>query len=255
MVVAEARTRRPASRVFELMAPAEYGLFSAAVPWFPRVDPARADTVLVMPGLVASDASTRPLRRLLRRMGHRAVGWELGRNHGPTQAIVDGIERRLIEESRRAGGPITLVGWSLGGIYARYLSTEHPSLVRQVISLGSPFNIAEAEPTNVSGIYERNGRRVRFVKDRGSVELDRIPVPSTAIYTTTDGVVAWRSCRQTPAPEAENVRVHGSHCGLGVNTSAAVVIADRLAQAKGSWAPFRPNLLTAALFPPQLPTG
>ncbi len=251
MVVAESPSRRPASRAFELLAPAEYGLFAAVAPLFRRVDRARADTVLVMPGLVASDVSTRPLRRLLRRMGHRAVGWELGRNHGPTQEILDGIRRRLVEESDRAGGPITLVGWSLGGIYARYLATEHPGRIRQVISLGSPFNIAHAEPTTVSGIYERNGRRVRFVRDRGSVKLDRIPVPSTAIYTTTDGVVAWRSCRQTAGPEAENIRVHGSHCGLGVNTSAAVVIADRLAQSKNSWAPFRPNLLTAALFPPQ----
>jgi len=237
--------------VLELMAPAEYGLFAAATPWFPKVDPARSQTVLVMPGLVASDVSTRPLRRLLRRMGHRAVGWELGRNHGPTQEILDGIDRRLIEETERAGGPVTLVGWSLGGIYARYLAVERPAMVRQVISLGSPFNIEHAEPTNVSGIYERNGRKVRFVKDRGSVELDRIPVPSTAIYTTTDGIVAWRSCRQTPDSESENVRVHGSHCGLGVNTSAASVIADRLAQPDGSWAPFRPNLFTAALFPSQ----
>ncbi len=255
MVVAEGRTRRPASRAFELLAPAEYGLFAAAAPWFPRVDPERADTVLVMPGLVASDVSTRPLRRLLRRMGHNAVGWELGRNHGPTQDILDGIVRRLLEESDRCGGPISLVGWSLGGIYARYLATEYPTRIRQVISLGSPFNIEEAEPTNVSGVYERNGRRDRFVKDRGSVELDVIPVPSTAIYTITDGVVSWRSCRQTPTSQGENIRVHGSHCGLGVNTSAAVVIADRLAQRKGSWAPFQPSLLTAALFPPQPPNG
>lgn len=234
------------------MAPAEYGLFAAATPWFPRVEEAKAGTVLVLPGLVASDVSTRPLRRLLRRMGHRAVGWELGRNHGPTQTILDGIRRRLFEESDQAGRPITLVGWSLGGIYARYLATEYSERIRQVISLGSPFNIAHAEPTNVSGIYERNGRRTRFVKDRASVELDRIPVPSTAIYTTTDGVVAWRSCRQTPGPQAENVRVHGSHCGLGVNTSAAVVIADRLAQPRDSWARYRPNVFTAAFFPPQI---
>ncbi len=252
MAAAERSTRRPASRAFELIAPAEYGLFAAATPWFPRVDQATAETVLVMPGLVASDVSTRPLRRLLRRIGHRAVGWELGRNHGPTQAILDGIRRRLVEESDNAGRPITLVGWSLGGIYARYLATEHADRIRQVISLGSPFNIEDAEPTNVSGIYERNGRRTRFVKDRDSVELDRIPVPSTAIYTTTDGVVAWRSCRQAPGPQAENVRVHGSHCGLGVNTSAAVVIADRLAQPRGSWARYRPSVLTAALFPPQI---
>ena len=187
-------------------------------------------------------------------MGHRAVGWELGRNHGPTQEIVDGIQRRLIDESDKAGAPITLIGWSLGGIYARYLAGEYPDRIRQVISLGSPFNIEHTEATNASGVYERNGRRTGFVKDRDSVELDRIPVPSTAIYTTTDGVVSWRSCRQTPGPDAENVRVHGSHCGLGVNVSAAVVIADRLAQGKGSWAPFRPHVLTAALFPPQRST-
>lgn len=251
MVAATSRARRPASRAFELLAPAEYGLFTAATPWFPPVGEAQADTVLVMPGLIASDVSTRPLRRLLRRMGHHAVGWDLGRNHGPTQEIVEGIERRLIEEATRVGGPITLIGWSLGGIYARYLASERPDLVRQVISLGSPFNIGHDESTNASGVYERNGRQVRFVKDRDSVELDQIPVPSTAIYTTTDGIVSWRSCRQTPGPKAENVRVRGSHCGLGVNTSAAVVIADRLAQPRDLWRPFRAGLLTAALFPPQ----
>ena len=193
--------------------------------------------------------STIPLRASLRRLGHRAVGWKLGRNLGPTKAIFDGIHRRLDEEAQHAQHPVTVVGWSLGGVYARLLAQERPDLVHQVISLGSPFNIGASDRTTVSPLWDALHSRGEFVRDRESLDLDEIPVPSTSIYTTTDGVVSWQSCIQTEHDHAENTRVYGSHCGLGVNVAAATVIADRLAQPRNHWRPFEPSGAMARLFP------
>jgi hypothetical protein len=76
-----------------------------------------------------------------------------------------------------------------------------------------------------------------------------LPVPCTSIYSRSDGVVAWRACRQAEGPQSENVEVRGAHVGLGFNPAALWVIADRLAQPLGTWAPFRPSGSVAALFP------
>ncbi len=249
MTTVTTQSRRPANPVFELLSPVEFGVFAATSPFLRRAPKDRRQPVMVLPGFVAADGSTLAMRMTLRRLGHRAVGWKLGRNLGPTQRTLDGILRRLQEEAARAGQPISLVGWSLGGIYARLLAQEHPDLVRQVISLGSPFNIGLAEDTTVSPLWDLLDRRGHFVRDRDSVDLNRIPVPSTSIFTKTDGIVSWQSCLQTTHSEAENVQVLGSHCGLGVNVAAIAVIADRLAQRPGTWRPFAPKGTLAKVYP------
>src|SRR5215472_11827188 len=95
--------------------------------------------VLVLPGLLASDVSTALLRRFVRRLGYDVRGWSLGRNRGPTDEVLDELPRRLSALAERTGQPVSLIGWSLGGIYARELARRYPAQVRQVITLGSPF--------------------------------------------------------------------------------------------------------------------
>ena len=189
--------RRPAWLLGELRAPAELGLFLGAFPLLHAAPRGRARPVLVLPGFVASDSSTLPLRVLLGRLGHQPLSWGLGTNFGPTAETIDGIVRRLHEAAELAGEPVPLVGWSLGGIYARALALWHPELVDQVISLGSPFNIGHREPTSLDPLWDVLGRRQKFVGHRGQLELDQVPCPSTALFSRTDGVVAWQSCRQT----------------------------------------------------------
>ena len=247
------RRRRPASRLLELRAAGELGLFLAATPLLHAAPRGPSRRVMVLPGFVVGDTSTAPLRMLLGRLGHEPTGWRLGRNLGPTDEVIDGMVHRLREEADKAGAPIPLIGWSLGGIYARVLGQENPDLVDQVITLGSPFNIGVDERTSVSGIWDSLGRHRQFVRDRASLDVDSIPMPSTSVYTRTDGIVAWQSCLQSESERSENIEVYGSHCGLGVNVAVAYLIADRLTRTDSNWSQFDPPTALRPLFPQRRP--
>lgn len=227
----------------------ELGAFAAAAgPLLARAPRGDGHSVLVLPGFTADDTSTRPLRWFLRRLDYRAHGWRLGLNLGPTDHVLDGLVARF-DRLTAHGEPISLVGWSLGGIYSRELAYLFPDRVRQVITLGSPFRISDREQSNAGPLYDLLST---FHSDRA--ETDRppdeqrgpLPVPATAIYTRHDGIVPWEATMEPDGPRRESIRVHGSHCGLGHNPAVLRIIADRLAQAPGSWAPYRTGQRTAA---------
>jgi pimeloyl-ACP methyl ester carboxylesterase len=202
----------------------------------PRGEP---HPVLVLPGLMASDVSTRALRVWVSRLGHPVVGWALGRNRGATREVVDELPRLLDRLAGEHGAPVSIVGWSLGGIYARRLALRAPAQVRQVISLGSPLSLPD-----------RRISRARRSRARRSLATP-LPVPSTAVYSRSDGVVDWRACRQRKGPISENVAVRSSHLGMGHDPAVLWVVADRLAQPSDDWRPFRrPSRFgLGALFP------
>ncbi|MBM7805142.1 pimeloyl-ACP methyl ester carboxylesterase [Geodermatophilus bullaregiensis] len=205
----------------------------------PRGEP---HAVLVLPGLLASDASTVTLRRWVRGLGYPVVGWELGRNRGPTKEITEALPKLVTRLAEQHGGPVSVVGQSLGGIYARRLALRVPRLVRQVVSLGSPFGLAgrPADGTPGARAYDRY-RHLHSVSGRPRGGLGgSLPVPSTAVYSPWDGVVDWRACRQEPGPRAENVGVHASHLGMGHDPAVLWLVADRLAQTREDWRPFTP---------------
>jgi len=195
--------------------------------------------VLVLPGFTAGDTSTRPLRQHLRRLGYSAHGWRLGPNLGPGGGVREGMIERLDELATRHGRKVTLVGWSLGGIYARELAKGLPAKVRQVVTLGSPFGDA-GNASNVRRLFDLvAGPQRRRAQQAGAASLRAAPpVPSTAIYSRTDGVVHWRSCQEPEGARTENIEVPGSHCGLGVNPLVLYAVADRLAQPESGWQPF-----------------
>jgi len=209
--------------------------------------------VLVLPGFGASDVSTRLLRRFLRDHGYHVHPWRLGRNLGPSPVVVSGLRQRVSELAERHGSKMSLVGWSLGGIYAREIAMGVPSLVRQVVTLGSPFRLRDRRASNAGLLFEviGSGRRRRPQVDPRPLEDERgpMPVPSTSIYTRTDGVIPWRSCLEVPAATSESIEVVGSHSGLGHNPAALWVIADRLAQPDGRWHHFEPRGPIGLLFP------
>jgi pimeloyl-ACP methyl ester carboxylesterase len=198
--------------------------------------------VLVLPGWLASDFSTGALRWFLRRRGYHAHGWRLGRNHGPMPDLVQGLARRFVEISERHGRRVSLVGWSLGGIYARELARHFPDRVRQVITLASPFRYPEA--SNAAVLFRRlhAGRPSAYGPNDVRAQLSSsLPVPATSIYSRSDGIVAWRSCIEQEGPGRQNVEVMSSHCGMGHHPVALHVIADRLAQPEDGWRPYVPR--------------
>ena len=201
---------------------------------------ARGDghTVLVFPGLAASDLSTAPLRRYLRDRGYDARAWEMGRNLGPGNGVLEACHKKVRELRAETGRKVSLIGWSLGGIYARETAKTAASDVRQVITLGTPF-AGPPKATNAWQVYElASGERV----DERAHQYDlktAPPVPTTSIYSRTDGIVAWQCSVQAPgAGQTENIEVEASHVGLGVNPAVLYALADRLAQPEGEWAPF-----------------
>ena len=214
--------------------------------------------VLVLPGLLAADSSTRALRTLLRGLGYFVHGWRLGRNIGPTAEAVRGMRDRLDELGQRHGRSVTLLGWSLGGIFARDLARRSPEAVRQVITLGSPFRLARHGQSRAHRAFERYShlhvehRQLPLEQE----EVAALAVPATSIYSRVDGIVSWRACLDTPSATAENIAVLGSHLGLGHHPAVAWAVADRLAQPDGAWAPFRPPPLLSYAFPrPDVPEG
>jgi pimeloyl-ACP methyl ester carboxylesterase len=204
--------------------------------------------VLVLPGLAASDGSTQALRGYLKEQGYAVHGWKLGPNHGPKPGVETAIDARLAELSARYQRKVTLIGWSLGGLFVREMARRTPALVRQVITLGSPF-ANEPKASNAWQLYEHlSGRRVDDWIDR-RVMKSPPPVPSTAIYTRTDGIVAWQGCREDDSSFTDNIEVGGSHCGLGHNPAALFAVADRLALPEDKWAPFDRSGLRSLLYP------
>ena len=207
--------------------------------------------VLVLPGFMASDSSTRPMRRLLKDLGYDAYGWGLGRNVRVDLKRVHEMERLLLDIHAKTGKKVSIVGWSLGGVFARELAKLHPDAVRQVISLGSPIH-DDRRHTNASRLFEwLNGKEPEVTKTGHFTGLHEAPpVPTTSVLTKTDGVVHWRgSVQQADHAQCENIEVRASHCGLGVNPSVMVVLADRLKQPEGEWLPFKPGLTQRWMFP------
>jgi pimeloyl-ACP methyl ester carboxylesterase len=230
---------------------ADYGAMLASAPVLLRAPHGDGHAILVLPGLLAEDASTATMRRYLRSLGYAVYGWKLGRNLGPTPAILSGMTARLEALHRVSGRPVSLVGWSLGGILARELSRSRPGLVRQVITLGSPFGIDDLGDSRAHAAYRRLG--VLHVSPGSLPQRERlrrpIPVPTTAVYSRLDGVVPWRACINGAGHRHENVGVYSSHLGMGHNAAVFWVIADRLAQPEETWEPFRPPSLARHLFP------
>lgn len=233
--------------VFELAA------FVASRPLLDQLPKGDGHPVLVLPGFLASDSSTLPMRRQLGRLGYEAHGWGLGRNVRVDSARVHEMERLLLQIHKDTGRKVSIVGWSLGGVFAREMAKLHPEAVRQVISLGSPIH-DDRRHTNAARLFEfLNGKEPEPIRQGRFTGLHQAPpVPTTSILTRTDGIVHWRGSVQHPEADnaqTENIEVHASHCGLGVNPSVMVALADRLAQPEGQWKPFAAKWHQRWMFP------
>jgi pimeloyl-ACP methyl ester carboxylesterase len=194
--------------------------------------------VLVLPGLLAGDFSTAPLRGFLRVLCYDARGWKLGVNLGPNAALGERLNERLARLADRHGRAVSLIGWSLGGIFARELARANPDRVRNVITLASPFrDVSATHAARIVPLLSRVGP-LHDAHDLRAALRRPLPVPTTSIFSRTDGIVHWQSCLEDEGPERENVEVSCSHTGMGFHPEALAVIADRLALPEGQWRPY-----------------
>ena len=218
--------------------------FGAIVPFWPllqRAPMGDGHPVIVFPGLSASDGSTVPLRGYLSSRNYAVSGWNQGHNFGPRAGVLEAGSHQIHETFLKAGKrKVSLIGWSLGGLYARELAKELPDHVRCVITLGTPFT-GHPRATNAWRFFELvSGQSVHDPQVLAQLRREP-PVPTTSIWSRSDGIVAWRCSVVAPGPQAENIELHASHVGMGMNPLALYAIADRLAQPAGHWKPFEPH--------------
>ncbi|MEM9593372.1 MAG: hypothetical protein AAGD06_03885 [Acidobacteriota bacterium] len=224
----------PPSRLatfLEVRAPLDWLGVAFKLPQLARAPRGDGRPILLVPGYLADGLSMTPLRSFLRALGYRASDWGLGRNRGDVEDDIQRLGARTVEaRADFDGAPLTLIGWSLGGVLCREVARLFPDSVREVITFGTPI-VGGPKYTAVAD---------RMVREKGldlpALEEDihrrnRLGFPQavTAIFSKSDGVVGWRSCVDCYNPQARNVEVRGSHVGLGINPEVWLTIARTLA--------------------------
>ena len=185
---------------------------------------------MVLPGFMADDSSTWLLRRFLNGLGYQVAGWEQGANRGPMMAFLAPLISRLEAWATEQGAKPTLIGWSRGGTLAREIARDRPDLVRLVVTMGSPVRGGVHGTSIGRFVSAQTGltpeQIMRVLKDR---QRQPIEVPIHAIYSKTDGVVAWQACVDDQNPDVTHHRVESSHMGLGFNTDVYRIVGKVLA--------------------------
>lgn len=199
--------------------------------------------VVVFPGLATNALATAPLREFCRAHGYATYDWGAGLNTGPRGDLDEWLAplaQRIETLAREHAAQVSLIGWSLGGLYARELAKKLPARVRQVITLGTPHRVA-SDPTNVGWLYELlSGQPCKVPAHVAKRLSEAPPVPTTAVYSRTDGVVAWQSCAVQRTARCEGVEVNdASHLGLVMHPKVFSIVADRLGQPPRAWRPYR----------------
>ena len=234
----------------EVRAILELGTYFPSLPFLRTIPEGDGHPVIVYPCFLATNRATAAMRYFLKDRGYQVYGWHLGRNQGYSPAMGAMMETVLRNTAARHGCKVSLIGWSLGGIYARELARAAPECVRQVITLGSPFAHAQ-KASNVGWLYNWvSGERMEAMDSRMMrLMIQPPPVPSTAIFSRGDGVVDWTCAMERRSPQTDNIEVSGSHCGLGHNPMALYAIGDRLAQSEHAWSHFDRSGLRAFFYP------
>ena len=224
--------------MLEARAPWELAALLAVSPWLRQLPAGDGHPVIVFPGLGASDVSTLAVRQFLQGQGYTAYPWGQGLNLGPRDGVLEQCRALIDDTWQRHREPVSLIGWSLGGIYAREMAKLAPDRVRCVITLGTPFT-GHPRATNAWRFYQMvSGQKAH--DDALLAEVKQPPpVPTTSIYSKTDGIVAWPCCINPPGHRhTENIEVRASHIGMGMNPLALYAVADRLRQDPAHWRRF-----------------
>lgn len=228
--------------------------------WPLLVDAPRGDghPVLLLPGFMAEEGSLIALKRFLAGRGYAVETWGLGRNVGFQRRHAEAVEKKIRHMHHESGQKVSLVGWSLGGVFALYGAHQAAECVRQLITLGSPVSVdaeGSRSPPLLKALYRMvahpMGPEVHVMQPRAKKlrQRQQAPVPMSCLYSVSDGVVPPQEATVDGDPSChENIRVAGSHTGMGFNAMVLCIVADRLAQAEGQWQPFKPAGASGALY-------
>ncbi len=197
--------------------------------------------VMVYPGLGAGSRTTSQLRTFLTRAGFDVSDWGGGVNIGHAGDFdewLDGFVRNVRAlKDRHSGRKVSLIGWSLGGIFAREIAKRAPAAVRTVITLATPF-ASLGDATHAGTLFKLLNGEVSKITPALQAQLRTSPpVPTTSIYSKSDGIVSWRGCIEKRSAIAESVEVDASHLGMVNHPDVQRIVANRLAQPEGSWKP------------------
>ena len=205
--------------------------------------------VMVLPGFMGGDGYNAAFRRFLTKLDYSVHGWGQGRNLGPREGVLEALQERIHYLSDRYEGPVSLVGHSLGGIFARELAREFPDKVRQVISLGSPFGRGRMTGSIPARLFTALNPPEELPIAEDGLHLAP-PVPTTAIYSKGDGIVNWQTTLQQDGhAHSQSIQVRGSHCGMTLNPTIWFLVAERLSTRHGEWRPFERNSWRSLFYP------
>lgn len=214
----------------------EWGSLGLSWPWLKSAARGDGHAVMVLPGLIANDSTTWPLRKFLERQNFDVHPWGMGFNLGPRDGLLEKLLASIDRLVDKHGRKLSLVGWSLGGVIARVLAAQRPQAIRSVVTLGSPHH-GDPRASHAWRVFEMaSGYKV---DDPELLWLLRTqpPVPMTSFLSRTDGVVHWQTSLLPDSPITENIEVLASHLGMGANPAVLWALADRLAQPDGGWSP------------------
>ncbi len=185
--------------------------------------------VMVVPGYMASDTTTRLLRAGLSRLGYRVRGWGLGRNRGNISKLVPDVVDAVWRFAGETGQPVRLVGWSLGGVIARVVAQEAPEAVHSVLTMGTPA-VGGPKYTIAAKTYKKRGLDLDAMEATVAARnATPIEVPITILYSKNDGVVAWQACLEpNPANTAHHIEVSAGHLEMGFSAEVFRHIARAL---------------------------
>lgn len=200
--------------------------------------PGDGHPIIIFPGLGADGKSVRTLRDHCLALGYDAFDWGQGVNNGPKGDFDDwllALKSRIVDLLSDHTQPATLIGWSLGGFYARELAKLMAPNIREVITLGTPFN-AEADYTNVGWLFRLlNGSSLAYDPELSQRLRTPPAIRTTSIYSRSDGVVSWKTCCHHERSDlVHDIEIRGSHLGMSWNRAVLAVVADRLAQQPGN---------------------
>lgn len=225
----ELQSPNPALKYLEPRAVLEAALLLPAAPFLAKQAKGDGRQIMLLPGFMADERAMWPLQRYLQYLGYEALPWGIGRNNGRPEHDAGRVLEH-IQKVRRDGEPITLIGWSLGGVIAREIARREPGLVREVITLGTP----------VEGGPKYTATSKKFA-EKGEIDLDSlerrihemnshgIDCPLTVLYSRSDGIVDWRAALDRYNPQAQHKRIRGSHLGMAFNPVVWRFVARTLA--------------------------